>query len=705
MRCPPRVLLVAAAFLFSASSSFAQFVQQGPKLVVSDATVYNMGWSVAISADGNTAIVGDSADNLVTGAVFIFTRSGSTWTQQGPKLVPDVTGVTGLGWSVAMSADGNTAIAGCPYDDNYVGSARIFVRSGSTWTQGPKLAGAGGDAVAISADGNTAIVGDMQDNGSAGALRVFTRSGTTWTQQGPKLAATSGLRLGASIAVSADGNTVLAGSSYEAAWVFTRHGTTWTQQGPKLTPADQSGSSSEFGRAVALSADGNTAAVGGDYDDDRRGAAWIFTRSGSTWTQQGPKLVGTGTGGDGRAKQGASVALSSDGNVLLVGGPADGKVPAPRVDPYDDPGCLTLPTGATWAFRRAGHVWSQSGGKLVGTGGVPLDCGDGYQGSSVAISADGLTAIVSAPFDQARPFWPAGAFWIFSAVPTDLRRAGDHDGDGRSDITVYNSASGVWSVLTSSSGFTNATNRGWGGPAYTPVPGDYDGDGKTDLGLYDASTGYWYVLLSGTNFTSVLSRSAGGPDWKPIPRDFDGDGKTDFVVYNTSTGQWWGLTSSTNYAPSLNVSWGGANYLAIPADYDGDGKADIAVYNVATFIWSVVLSSTSNTKVLEKNIGGVGWMPVPADYDGDGKADFVAYYPDSGWWFGLKSGSNYTTVVNVHWGGSDYQPVKGDYDGDGKADFATYVSSTGMWYILLSGGNSIVRAWGGVGYAAIPQYP
>jgi hypothetical protein len=703
------VTVVAGLTCLSASAASAQFVQQGPKRVVSGPTVYLLGGSVAISADGNTAIVGDRDDNLTAGALFVFTRTGSAWTEQGPKLVAD-TDHAGLGGSVAISADGNTAIAACPYDDNYAGSARIFVRTGSTWSQqGPRLAGTGGDAVAISADGNTAIVGDVQDGNSAGALRVFTRSGTTWTQQGPKLAATAGQLLGASLGISADGNTVLAGSLDEAAWVFTRSGSTWTQQGGQLAPADAAELSVDFGHAVALSADGNTAVVGGPYDNDRRGAAWIFTRSGSTWTQQGPKLVGTGAGGDGRAKQGSSLSLSADGNVLLVGGPGDGLVKAPIVDPYDDPGCLALPTGATWVFRRAGTVWSQSGGKLIGTGGVPLMCGEGYQGSAAAISGDGLTAIVTAPFDfDPSLYWQRGAFWIFSAVPNDLRRASDRDGDGRSEITVYNTASGTWSSLTSTSGYTGGTTVGWGGAGFSPVPGDYDGDGKADLGVYEESSGTWYVLLSGALFTTTIVKSAGGPGWLPVPGDYDGDGKTDVVLYNTSTGQWFGLLSGSHYTTTVNISFGGPGYQAVPGDFDGDGRGDIGVYEAATGHWYVLLSSTGYTTSLVSSVGGSGYVPVQADYDGDGKTDFVVYNVDSGLWYGLKSSTGYTTTINVSWGGSGYAPVRGDYDGDGEADLAVYQASSGSWFILLSGSNyttTLTRNWGGPGYLAVPQYP
>src|SRR5439155_7614712 len=102
-------------------------------------------------------------------------------------------------------------------------------------------------------------------------------------------------------------------SAAGALWVFTRSGTTWTQQGPKLTGTGASARSlSNFGARVALSSDGNTALVGGP--EDGPGSAWVFTRSGSTWTQQGSKLTGAEEIGA-RVLFGAGVALSSDGNM------------------------------------------------------------------------------------------------------------------------------------------------------------------------------------------------------------------------------------------------------------------------------------------------------------------------------------------------------------------------------------------------------
>ena len=138
--------VVLAALFFSSYLARAEFAQQGPKLVANDAIgAANQGWSVAISSDGNTAIVGGYADNSNIGAAWVFTRLGSTWSQQGPKLTgAGESGEGGFGTSVALSADGNTALIGAPGDNFRKGAAWVFTRTGSTWTQqGGKLTGGG----------------------------------------------------------------------------------------------------------------------------------------------------------------------------------------------------------------------------------------------------------------------------------------------------------------------------------------------------------------------------------------------------------------------------------------------------------------------------------------------------------------------------------------------------------------------------------
>ena len=310
-------------------------VQEGSKLPAGeDGGKGYFGRAVALSADGDTALIGAPHDDGEAGAALVLTRSGSTWTQQA-QLISGEAGVSHFGHSVALSADGETAVIGAPTFDDRSGAAWVFTRSGSTWTLQAKLTGAGesgagrfGAGVALSADGETALVGAPADGGDLGAAWVFARSGSTWTPQGEKLTGgeeSGAADLGESVALSADGATALVGGRNDdgkagAAWLFERSGSTWAQRGAKLAANGEVGTG-EFGWSVALSADGETALIGGRRDEGYAGAAWLFSRSGSTWAQQGEKL----TGGEeaGKSWFGSSVALAADGATALIGGIGD----------------------------------------------------------------------------------------------------------------------------------------------------------------------------------------------------------------------------------------------------------------------------------------------------------------------------------------------------------------------------------------------
>jgi IPT/TIG domain len=398
------------------------FIQQGQKLTGGPEYIKSIecgngclehegafGSSVAISADGNTAVVSSPGVNGETGAAWIFTRSGESWSQQGAKLTGIEAGPEArFGESVALSSDGNTALIGGPGVNGEAGAAWVFTRSGSTWAQGPKLTGGGetgaaqfGVGVALSGDGNTALIGSGLDNGRVGAVWVFTRSGSNWAQQGAKLtgAGESGTGgFGDNVALSSDGNTALVGGAVDnegvgAAWVLTRSGESWTQQGAKLTGAGEGGKGL-FGSSVALSGDGNTALIGAGNDNGGAGGAWVFTRSGSLWSQQGEKLTGAGESGE--SGFGRSVALSANGNTALIGGPADGE--GKPVSPGSS-------VGAAWTFARSGSTWTQQGQKLTGGG----ELGEGRFGESVALSTEAGTALIGAPFDN-----ELGAVWTFT---------------------------------------------------------------------------------------------------------------------------------------------------------------------------------------------------------------------------------------------------------------------------------------------------
>ncbi len=365
----------------------------------------SQGIAVAISADGNTAIVGGYTDNSNTGAAWVYKLRGGTWVSQSSKLVgTGAVGPAAQGFTVAISADGNTAIVGGNSDDSNTGAAWVFIRQpDSTWVQqGAKIAGTGassffGRSVALSADGNTAVIGADGDNTYVGSTSVFVRSGSTWTQQGPKLVGTgyvgTTINQGNRVAISADGNTLLTGgvgddSVKGAVWVFTRSGAVWSQQGSKLVGTGYTGAS-YFGFALALSADGNTALIGGPGDDMGKGAASVFMRSGTTWTEFGGKLATSD--GIGNGTLGCSVALSADGKTAVLGAS------------YDN-----AQRGATWIFKLIGGAYTQQGTKLVSTDAI----GTAEQGTSVAISANGLSVMVGGPKHKAGK----GAVWAFSTV-------------------------------------------------------------------------------------------------------------------------------------------------------------------------------------------------------------------------------------------------------------------------------------------------
>ena len=195
---------------------------------------------------------------------------------------------------------------------------------------------------------------------------MFTRTGSTWSQQGPKLAAhdeTGKGYFGSSVALSSDGDTALVGGPEQqplgAAWAFTRSGSTWTQQGPKLLPKDGDYIVG-FGGSVALSSDGDTAVIGAP---DGQPGAWVFRRTGSTWSQQGSRTAPSDAVGVGQF--GSNVALSANGGIALVAGPGDnsaiGAVWAFDVNPPQAPSLVSPGAGQTLGASKPTFSWKQSG--------------------------------------------------------------------------------------------------------------------------------------------------------------------------------------------------------------------------------------------------------------------------------------------------------------------------------------------------------
>jgi FG-GAP repeat len=413
------------------SNPFVQIGEKLTALLTDESGLGSFGSAVAISADGSTAIVGAPSDAGGRGAAWVLVREGSTWTQQSEKLTDgEVTGgslpeASAFGTSVAISADGTTAVVGGPGDAAGAGAIWVFTREGSTWTQqGEKLTGGEeegsaelGHSVAISDDGATVLAGGPRDAKSLGAAWVFTREGTAWAQQGAKLLAAHEAghgQFGGSVALSGDGDTALIGARADhsftnmgAAWAFMRTGSTWMQQGEKLTGAGEA-AGGEFASSVTLSDDGETALIGGVANEGGAGAAWAFTHEGSTWLQQGEKLQGEKlTSGEASpAAFGSAVALSANGTKALVGSSGD-----------------LLEAGAAWIFSSEGTGWVREGAKLTGGG----EAGAAAFGASVALSDGAHTALVGGPQDGLG----TGAVWAFAdGASEELPLGSETDANG-----------------------------------------------------------------------------------------------------------------------------------------------------------------------------------------------------------------------------------------------------------------------------------
>ena len=314
----------------------------------------SFGSSVAIAGNGAIAVIGassgeDSANNT-SGVAYVFTRAGSVWSLQQKLQANDTAAGNYFGCSVAISDDGLTIAIGSSGNSSSRGSVHIFTKSGSIWTQQTKLIANDGIAndqfgktVAISSDGNTVASGAPGNLSSQGAVYIHTRSGSTWSQQAkiiPSNVATSD-QFGISLDITTNGNMIVAGSSLHnggngVAYVFTRSGSTWTQQ-YELIPIDLANGDS-FGYSVTVSKDGSIIMIGSPNSDpgaiSSSGSAYIFTKPSSNWVQQ---IKLTASNKANQNKFGSSVALAGNGGSAVISAP------------YADPGSVT-DSGSIYTF-------------------------------------------------------------------------------------------------------------------------------------------------------------------------------------------------------------------------------------------------------------------------------------------------------------------------------------------------------------------
>src|SRR2546421_5417648 len=323
-----------------------------PRTAADPSTDKNFGYSVAIS--GDYAIIGGYGDTASKGAAYIFFRNASNWVMQAKLIADDGSFNDFFGYSVDISGD--YAIVGAfnrtVGANNSQGAAYIFFRNGNAWTQQAKIiASDGGYAdnfgISVGISGDYAIVGSYQDaigaNTWQGSAYVFVRAGTLWTQQQKIIASdgAAGDNFGFDVAISGDyaivgayNHDVGATANQGAAYIFIRSGTTWTQQ-PPITAGDAS-INKYFGYSVSIS--GNYAAIGAYGDLSGQGSAYVFIRFGSSWSQQHKLTAFDGTASD---NFGYNIAISGD--YLLIGSPNDD--------------ISFTNQGSAYLYKKNGSVW------------------------------------------------------------------------------------------------------------------------------------------------------------------------------------------------------------------------------------------------------------------------------------------------------------------------------------------------------------
>ena len=291
---------------------------QQQRLVLSAAAAGDyFGSSVAI--DGDTAVIGAYDAGEGTGAAYVFVRSGGVWTQQQELVPSDAAEYDFIGSAVAVHGD--TALIGANGSFFSPGAAYVFTRSGTGWTQQAKLtadspAAADAFGCAVSMDASTAVIGALGE----GAAYVYTYAGGDWNEQQRLTTPTAvddwyGYAVGLSgetAMVGAWGAPVGANADQGVAYVYTRSGAVWTQT--QELSAGGGAANDHFASTLCLA--GNTAVIGAGESNGAVGMAYVFRQAGGVWLQQQRLAATDGAAGD---YFGGTIGLS--GGTALVGAP------------------------------------------------------------------------------------------------------------------------------------------------------------------------------------------------------------------------------------------------------------------------------------------------------------------------------------------------------------------------------------------------
>ena len=393
-----KLFLILTFYITKGNSDWIQIGSS----IYGEARLNYSGRAVSISNDGNIVAIGapyNDGGGKDSGHVRVYKREGNTWMQMGGDIDGEFEREY-FGGSVSLSADGNTLAVGAEE------LVRVFRYEGNTWTQiGKDLRGEDDDgrfgrSVSISNDGQIVAVGihpSTFNHIDTGHARVYRNVGGEWTQIGSDINGDSGIdQFGHSLSLSGDGLTVVIGAPEYSidglglVRVYRNLGDSWVQIGDDI---DGKASGNKFGYSVSASDDGNTIAIGGNYNDGNvsdSGHVRVYRYVGSNWVQVGSDINGESSGDN----FGRSLSLSADGIIVAIG--------AAYHHNYK--------RGEVRVFRNVGDTWTQLGSDLNGNSN-----GD-YFGRSVSLSGDGYTLAAGASGNDfgSRPDY--GSTYIFDCL-------------------------------------------------------------------------------------------------------------------------------------------------------------------------------------------------------------------------------------------------------------------------------------------------
>ncbi|NLE67793.1 MAG: hypothetical protein GX608_10255 [Lentisphaerae bacterium] len=357
------------------------------------------------------------------------------------------------------------------------------------------------------------------------------------------------------------------------------------------------------------------------------------------------------------------------------------------------------------AFNRAREVADAHNGVLANdVTAAPwlfAELAGGPEHGTLSLNADGSFAYSPEPgFIGADTFTyrAVDAYKLESAAPATVTllvgpQANDYDGDGASDLAVFDPGTGRWYIRTLA-GAVPAWHEPWGWPGATPVPGDYNGDGRADLAIYDTDAGLWYIRSLGGKAIAWGVRW-GGPGIVPAAGDYNGDGAFDLGLYWPERGAWYAVSLAEPAWHAWDERGAWPSLARAAGDFNADGASDLCEYDTQRGKWyarSIREAGISEWITWEFSWGGPALAPVAGDFDGDGASDTAVVDLEHGLWYIVTLDMRVLAWAHP-WGAAGMIPVAGDFNGDGLSDLAMYAEPGGKWYIESMADGAIL-AWG-----------